>query len=458
MKIGRYHIQRQIAEGGQGRVLLGYDPRLKRRVAVKLYRLPDQRQSRRQVLREARRSALLESPRITRIYDVLVAGNDLAIIMQYVPGCDLREVLRGTRLSLPAALSIASDIAAALSVAKRFETVHGDIKPANILIDDNGRALLTDFGVAQVGDDSTARGFSNSALTPEHVRGVALSPASDMFGFGALLYYLIAGERPFVDAEPGRQALCEGRFSPLAGWVDDRDIPPELDVLVTRMLAPDPRHRPDSLHAVRQALRAASLSLPLGESAPVRAETRSYYRSESTADVPRELVSDFGGDSRGRRLNRRVRFVAARYPVILGVSVCAVLSLGVVLWVLRPGPCVALQPPDVRADAVTTISADISRDWLQSALRRGIEQALQRVQLQGLAGNAGPRSVGRAARGTPCAADYRLQLRLRCRSSLCLVSLVRNGLPLAATAPLFADATLHEWSGAIDRLSAMAVQ
>ena len=158
MNIGRYHIQREIAEGGQGRVLLGYDPRLKRRVAVKLYRLPDQRQSRRQVLREARRSALLESPRITRIYDVLVAGNDLAIIMQYVPGCDLREVLRGTRLSLQAALSIASDIAAALSVAKRFETVHGDIKPANILIDDSGRAMLTDFGVAQVGDGSTPGG------------------------------------------------------------------------------------------------------------------------------------------------------------------------------------------------------------------------------------------------------------------------------------------------------------
>ena len=279
-----------------------------------------------------------------------------------------------------------------------------------------------------------------------------------MFAFGALLYHLIAGERPFVDGEPGRQALCEGRFSPLADCVDDRDIPPELDALVTRLLAPDPRHRPDSLHAVRQALRAASLSLPLGESAPVRAETRSFYRSESTADVPRELASGFGGDSRRRRLGRRVRLVVARYPLIVGVSVCAVVSGGVVLWLLRPGTCVALQPPDVRADAVTTISAQISRDWLQSALRRGIEQRLQPLQLQGVAGKAGPRSVGRGDRDTQCAVDYRLQLRLRCRNSLCLVSLVRNGLPLAATVPLFADASLQEWGGAIDRLSAMAVQ
>lgn len=458
MNIGRYHIQRQIAEGGQGRVLLGYDPRLKRRVAVKLYRLPDQRQSRRRVLREARRSALLESPRITRIYDVLVAGNDLAIIMQYVPGCDLREVLRGTRLSLQAALSIASDIAAALAVAKRFETVHGDIKPANILIDDSGRAMLTDFGVAQVGDGSTAQGFSNSALTPEHVRGVALCHASDVFAFGALLYQMIAGERPFVDGEPGRQALCEGRFPALADRVDDRDIPPELDALVTRLLAPDPRHRPDSVHAVRQALRAASLSLPLGESAPVRAETRSFYRNERTADVPRELASDFGGDSPGRRFRRRVRIVAARYPVIVGLSVCVVISLAVVTWLLRPGTCVELQSPHVRSDAVTTISAEISRDWLQSTLQQGIEQRLQRVQLTGDSGKAGPRVVGRAGRVRQCTADYRLQLRLRCRDSLCLLSLFRNGLPLASTTPLFADASLDEWSAALDRLSGMGLQ
>ncbi|MEQ8516679.1 MAG: serine/threonine-protein kinase, partial [Chromatocurvus sp.] len=457
MKIGRYRIQRQIAKGGQGSVLLGYDPRLKRRVAIKLYRLPDQRENRRQALREARRSALLDSPRITRVHDVLVAGNDLAVIMEYVPGCDLRDVLRGTRLSLAAALSIASDIAAALAAARLCETVHGDIKPANILIADTGRAMLTDFGVAQVGGGSTAVGFSSSALTPEHVRGAALCPASDLFALGVLLYHMVSGARPFAQGEAGRQAMCEGHFLPLAQRADNSDIPPDLDALVTRLLAPDPRQRPDSVHAVRQALRGVALALPLGDSAPVRAETRAFCRSERAADVPPGLAADFGGESRRRRYVRRLGVLVARRPVVTALAGALLLSCGALAWLLRPVPCLELQSPVLRLDAATTITADISREWLQTVLRTRVEARVTPVGLVGALGDVRPRVIGRAAREQACAVDHRLQLRLECRQALCLLSLFRNAHPVGGGMPLFADASLAEWRSAIDRLAAAAL-
>ncbi|TCO76175.1 serine/threonine-protein kinase [Chromatocurvus halotolerans] len=457
MKIGRYRIQRQIAEGGQGRVLLGHDPRLKRRVAIKLYRLPDQRESRRQALREARRSARLDSPRITRVYDVLVAGDDLAVIMEYVPGCDLREVLRNTRLSLAAALFIASDIAAALAAARLSQTVHGDIKPANVLIARSGRAMLADFGVALVDGGSTAVGFSRGALTPEHVRGESLCFASDMFALGVLIYHMVSGVRPFTEGEAGEQAMCEGRFLPLSSHLGEGDIPAELDALVSALLAPDPRYRPDSLHAVRQVLRAVAVALPLGDSAPVRSETRAFYRSETRNDLPPALLSAFGGESAGRRVADRIQALASRRPLLTALGGVSALALGIAAWWLRPSPCLELEAPQLRVDGLTTISADIGRNWLQTELRQGVETHLTRVRTVGLLGDTGPRVIGRTPQKRACAADHRLRLALDCRRGLCLLSLQKDASPAGGGVPLYADASLEAWRSAIHSLVVTAL-
>lgn len=456
MKIGRYRIQRQIAQGGQGSVLLGYDPQLRRPVAIKLYRLPDQRESRRQALREARRSALLANSYITRVHDVLVAGKDLAVIMEYVPGCDLRDVLHGTRLSLAASLSIASDLAAALSAARLLEIVHGDIKPANVLIADSGRTMLTDFGVAQVGGGA-AIGFSSNALTPEHVRGEALCHASDLFALGVLIYHMVSGVRPFADGEAGRQAMCEGRFLPLHQRVDDSEIPMDLSGLVTRLLAPDPRQRPDSTHAVRQALRAVSVALPLGEAAPVRAETRAFHRSESAADVPPGLAAQFGAESRSRRVVRRLGSLAARRPRVAALAGSALLCLAFLAWLARPVPCIELQAAELRVDAATTITADISRQWLQRMLGASVGGRAATAELVGALGEDRPRIIGRTDRVEHCTPDQRLQLRLECRRALCLLSLLSNAMPVGGGIPLFADASTDEWRSAIDRLAVEAL-
>lgn len=450
MKIGRYRIQRQIAEGGQGSVLLGYDPQLRRRVAIKLYRLPDQRDSRRQALAEARRSALLDSPRITRIFDVLVAGNDLAIIMEYVPGCDLRQVLRSTRLSLAAALLIASDIAAALAAARLSQIVHGDIKPANVLITREGRAMLADFGVALVDSGLTAVGFSNSALTPEHVRGEPLCVASDMFALGVLLYHMVTGVTPFAAGEPGRQAMCRGRFLPLSAQADD--VPNELTALVKSLLAPDPRHRPASVHAVRQALRGLTITLPMGDAAPVKVETRAFYRSESSGDVSSALLSEFGRESLGRRLAVQLQALLMRRPQLTLLVATLALGLATLAWLLRPAPCLELQALQLTIDSDTTIRADISRAWLQTALRERIAQRQPRARLVGILSGRPTGPIGRTASDQQCNPDHRLRLRLDCRQGLCLLTLQQDDSPIGVAVPLYEDAALQAWRAAVESL------
>ena len=123
-RVGPYRIIRLVNRGGQGSVYLGYDKRLQRRVAIKVYPLPVQRNSRRQLLKEARVVASLDSPRIVQIYDVIESQEHIAMVMEYVPGCDLEEFLTAVRPSLASILVIAGDLAAALSVARQQQIVH----------------------------------------------------------------------------------------------------------------------------------------------------------------------------------------------------------------------------------------------------------------------------------------------------------------------------------------------
>ena len=148
-RVGPYRIIRLVNRGGQGSVYLGYDKRLQRRVAIKVYPLPVQRNSRRQLLKEARVVASLDSPRIVQIYAVIESQEHIAMVMEYVPGCDLEEFLTAVRPSLASILVIAGDLAAALSVARQQQIVHGDLKAGNVLIAADGRVTLTDFGIAR---------------------------------------------------------------------------------------------------------------------------------------------------------------------------------------------------------------------------------------------------------------------------------------------------------------------
>jgi serine/threonine-protein kinase len=443
MKLGRYRILRQIGAGGQANVLLAHDPRLRRLVALKLHGLRGVGSRRSHALREARRAAQLDSPYIPRVHDVQILDDDLLVIMQYVRGCDLADVLRQTRLSLQSCLAIASDVAAALSCAHRGGVVHGDLKPGNVLIADSGRAMLADFGVA-VALGQQGVGGSVSALTPEHLRGEPLLPASDLFSLGVLLYRMISGEHPFAPGESGREAMLAGRFTPLSVASRNPDVSDTLDALVASLMAPDPRRRPLSLHAVRQSLRDISRHQPLGDAGSLLQETQPYFRAEARSDLPDRLALRLPNASRTERYWYRLQSLLLRYPGRAVALACVMpLLLFLVGW-LRPPHCIALYPPEVTVSgSARGFTPGLDRDWLQAQLQQALERDGRRTAPFAAGLRAGPEP------DLVCAPTRQVGLHLECRDSLCLLSLGRDGEVLGTGVALFADAPLDVWARAV---------
>jgi serine/threonine-protein kinase len=443
--LGSYRVQGTLGRGGEGSVLLALDTRLRRYVALKRHRLPPARSARRHVLREARRYAAMDDPRITRVHDLVDDGEELLLVLQYVHGCDLELALTRHRLSLASALSLASDIAAGLAAAHRRHIIHGDLKAGNVLIGEDGRALLTDFGVAVAAADGQARGVSPSALTPEHLRGDGLEPRSDLFALGRLLYRMLLGFDPF----PGNTAperLLSASFRPVTGGAGI-SVPPALATLVEALLAPAPGKRPASALVVCRELRAIARALPAPAPRPVTTDLAASLRRPPPADAAALLPISLEAASRRRRL--RMALVARlRRPAVLAAGSALVLVLaGGAGWRLAAGPpCVALAVPRLVVAPGTDLRAGISQDWLQAQFAAALRA---RRPLQ-LTGDRVPGSRLRLTReGTQyaCVPEEHLSLTLECRPTLCLLSLG------AQSVALFPEAPLARWSLALERLA-----
>lgn len=337
--IGPYSIQRLINGGGQGRVYLGYDRRLHRQVAIKIHQLPAGRKARRQALDEARRVAGIHSPRVVQIYDVVQSNDFLAMVMEYVPGCDLEDFLAATRPSLASVLTVAADLAAALAASRQQGLVHGDLKAANVLVTPQGRVKLTDFGIARTaGGEGTGAG-SLSAIAPEQLAGQGLDIRTDLFALGRLLYRMLTGEHSFsaavaMDTQGAGEDQRYGRLESLA-LAGGREVPPELLSLVDQLLCLDPEHRPRNTHQVRRVLRNLSRQLPLSSSTCLLREARPFFRPESPADIPPAIPDQLR--QRGRSSNTRwalwdwKQALQARLPAL---ALTALLSMAVALPLL----------------------------------------------------------------------------------------------------------------------------
>ena len=202
--IGPYRILRLINQGGQGSVYLGFDDRLHRRVAIKIVQLPKDKSARRGLLNEARLVASIHSPKVVQIYDLIVAADHVAFIMEYEPGCDLEEFLAYCSPSLSSILAVSIDIAGALAASRQQQIVHGDLKASNVLITRQGRAKLTDFGISREAGDSSVSGCGGASIasvSPEQYRGEKLDIRSDLFALGCLMYRMLSARHPFIHAD-----------------------------------------------------------------------------------------------------------------------------------------------------------------------------------------------------------------------------------------------------------------
>ncbi|GGO88343.1 putative serine/threonine-protein kinase [Nocardioides phosphati] len=263
---GRYELGELLGRGGMAEVRKGTDTRLGRVVAVKRLRtdLAGDPTFQHRFRREAQSSASLNHPAIVAVYDTGEEPGDDGvpqpyIVMEYVAGRTLRDILREGRKILPErALEITSGVLSALDYSHRAGIIHRDIKPANVMLTPAGDVKVMDFGIARAISDASSTMTQTAAvvgtaqyLSPEQARGESVDSRSDVYSTGCLLYELLTGRPPFVGDSPVAVAYQHVREPAQPPSTFDPDIPPELDAIVMKALTKRVEDRYQSAAAMR---------------------------------------------------------------------------------------------------------------------------------------------------------------------------------------------------------------
>lgn len=258
--VGRYERIKLIGKGGMGRVFLGRDTASGNQVAIKVLptdAVADDPELLERLKRESEALRLLNHPNIVKMLDVVEETDNYSIILEYVEGGSLADVLREhPKLPLQTVLKIALELADALARAHHVKIIHRDIKPANILLANDSTPRLTDFGLARMEkqqDNMTRSGTmvgSVAYLSPEAIRSEPYDSRADIWSFGVVLYEMLAGHHPF-EAETTAATLAKILTSSVPDLTQFRqDIPPQLIKLVMQMLEKDPAKRIPSARRV----------------------------------------------------------------------------------------------------------------------------------------------------------------------------------------------------------------
>ncbi|NNF08472.1 MAG: serine/threonine protein kinase, partial [Candidatus Eisenbacteria bacterium] len=302
--LGRYQIQKLLGRGGMGEVYLAQDTMLKRAVALKRLR-PDREHSQEEsqrILREAQAASKLSNPRIAAVYDVLKHQGEVFLVMEYVDGTSLRDLLLdspGNPLPLDRFFDIANQCVQAFDAAHTAGLVHQDIKPDNIMVMDSGQIKILDFGLAvKVSSEDDLRTLSTetfheresggtpSYMAPEAILGRTLDRRADIYSLGVTFYELLARERPFTkdsDVSLVDQVL---HHDPIPLTKIREDIPEGLASVVQRMMAKDPEARYASARDMLKDLVAAEQGENLSTGAQrSMVQKESFWKSRTGAVV-----------------------------------------------------------------------------------------------------------------------------------------------------------------------------
>ena len=275
---GRYELDGIVGRGGMAEVYRARDIRLDRVVAVKTLRedLARDQTFQARFRREAQSAASLDNPSIVAVYDT---GEDVSgsshmsyIVMEYVDGRTLRDLLRDDRRLLPErALEITDGVLRALDYSHRNGIVHRDIKPGNVMLTRSGDVKVMDFGIARAVSDAQATMTQTAQvigtaqyLSPEQAQGERVDARSDLYSTGCLLYELLTGRPPFLGDSPVAIAYQHVRENPIPPSRIDPEVPQWADAIVLRAMAKDPRDRYQSAVEMRTDIQRALQGMPVG--------------------------------------------------------------------------------------------------------------------------------------------------------------------------------------------------
>jgi hypothetical protein len=252
--LGRFEILREIGKGAMGVVYLAHDPKIDRKIAIKMISIPpgvtpeEARETRHRFVREAQAAGKLTHPNIITIYDV-VEDQDLSYIaMEYIEGVTLEAHTKpSTLLPLSRALSIMAQACSALDYAHKNQVIHRDIKPANLMLMKEDLLKITDFGLAKSPQANlTQAGVligTPNYMSPEQISGRTMDGRSDFFSLGVVLYELLTGERPFGGDTISTIIYRILYEEPRPPRILNAKLPPAFDTIVRRALAKEPSQR-----------------------------------------------------------------------------------------------------------------------------------------------------------------------------------------------------------------------
>jgi serine/threonine protein kinase len=336
---GRYRIHELVGEGGMGRVFRAYDTKLDRQVAIKLLRaesFPSGSDALTRLLREARLAAALEHPGAVAIYDVGEDSSGPFIVMEFVRGRSLRELMGADGIALAERLRWLIDIAKILSAAHRLGLVHRDIKPENVMIRADGSVKLLDFGIAlrMREPDGSEQASETGAgtphyMAPEQIQRRVVDARTDQFAWGVVAYELLAAALPWrslADGATTALAVVTERQRPLSFVAST--IPGDLAQIVDRALEKAPARRFASMDELLSALALVDVE-KLGVDPEATWPDDPPRRSPSSDQTrPDDTRADSRADSRApKRAAARSWRRTLAITSLLGASIAAALSM-----------------------------------------------------------------------------------------------------------------------------------
>ncbi len=423
---GRYQVRSRIARGGMATVYLATDLRLERRVAVKVMHghLADDSQFKQRFIQEARSAARLAHPNVVNVFDQGQDADSAYLVMEYLPGITLRDLLvEYSSLTSQQTIDITEAVLSGLAAAHKAGIVHRDLKPENVLLADDGRIKIGDFGLARAASANTATGAALlgtiAYLSPELVtRGVA-DTRSDIYAVGIMMFEMLTGEQPFKGEQPMQIAYQHANDTVPAPSGKNSKVPAELDELVMWATARDPEQRPrdaramlDQLHETESLLRTA---LPTGSTAAQRtmvlpAATQRFAASARQATdetqiigartpVKAAAVSDSTAALTKVSQRRRGRGLALFLVILLLVG-----GAGFAGWWFGAGPGAKVGVPSVARMTIADATTALTKAGLTVNPTNGEVYSLDVAA--GSVAQTNPKS------GTPVAKNGRVQLLL----------------------------------------------